>query len=396
MALTTDQRIAELAEALRKIHGSVFIRKESSGTHLTMACPKCLAAYGRRELKSRHLQINVDKLFGIGQHADRFLPQKRDSARSKGYAQCMKEHGPFSLDEMLGWPPLEERGIENIYPQMVVNGGDKRYLVPDDKGAMIPDHPGKVTPLTALPHDHPALVYLRQRDYDPVKLYYQFRASWCFEESPEGEQFNRWYRKHGYGWKSTPQGRIIFYSDILGTQVCWQGRYLEIEHEGRPLLWHPYRERWEERPPWQPKEGPVKYVTASGALRNNQLCGYDAVRLALSARQDGTRNICVLTEGPMDAARFPERGMAVLGKHLSQAQALILRPHFNKFILAFDADAAGADACNRSKELLESMGARTVNFFTPEEQASNGKMDVGMLGYAACEERLKKLIFELQ
>lgn len=395
MALTPAQRVQELVDALSRIHGRVDVRKESSGMHLMMACPKCLAAYGRRELKSRHLQLNVDKLLGTGQHADRFLPGKRDKMKSQGYAQCMKEHGPFSLDEMLGWPTLEERGIDNVAPQMVVHAAGKRYLVPDDKGNMIPDHPGKVIPLTALPYEHPALLYLRQRDYDPVKLYYQFRASWCEVESPEGEQYNRWYRKHGYEWKSTPQGRIIFYSDVCGIQVCWQARYLEIEHEGQKLLWHPYRQRWETRPPWPEKEGPIKYATASGALRNNQLCGFDAVRLALSAKQDGTHKTCVLTEGPLDAARFPERGMALLGKNLSQSQALLLRPFFNKFVLAFDADDAGAEARDKAKALLESMGARVVNFFRDHEYNSGSKVDVGMLGYTACEERLKHLLLEL-
>jgi hypothetical protein len=256
---------------------------------------------------------------------------------------------------------------------------------------MIPDHPGKTTPITALPHTHPVLEYLRYRDYDPILLHAQFRAAWCYEEAPEGEQYNRWYRKHGYGWKSTPQGRIIFYSDVAGTQACWQGRYLEIERDGQTLLWHPYNEAWTPRPPWPNKEGPVKYTTASGALRNNQLCGYDAAVLAMSARSEEHKT-CVLTEGPLDAARFPERGIAILGKSLSDAQALLVALKFKRAVLAFDADSAGASACVKATETLHHYGVQTMNFFTKEEQQSDSKIDAGMLGYQVCEERLKVLL----
>ena len=390
--ISTEELINNLARELSLIHGEVHIRHESSGTHLAMACPKCLAEYGRRELRSRHLQINVDKYFGLGEHTERWKPAFRDAEKKKGYAQCMKEHGAFSMAQIRSYPPLEARGIMNHAPIRVVDGG-KRYLVPDEKGNMIPDHPGQVIPITNLPYAHPALLYLRYRDYDPALLYKQFRASWCVKEAPEGEQYFRWYRSHEGGWKSTPQGRIIFYSDVLGTQVCWQGRYLEIPYEERKLVWHPYRERWEEIP-WQDKKGPIKYNTATGALRNNQLCGYDNAIQYLATRPDEIPT-AVLTEGPLDAGRFPTRGIAILGKSMSQEQILLFGLKFRRAILAFDADKPGALACETVKKQLASQNIKTVNFFTPEEQAQDGKQDVGELGYAACGQRLPELLKQL-
>lgn len=384
--------ITNLAQELSLIHGDVHIRHEASGTHLAMACPLCLQSYGARELRSRHLQINADKYFGLGQHNDRWKPTFRDQEKKKGYAQCMKEHGSFSMMQIRSYPPLDERGFKNTRSVRVVDGG-RRYLIPDGRGGLIPDHPGQVIPLTQLPYSHPALQYLRYRDYDPTLLVRQFRAAWCTKEAPEGDEFFRWYRKHGQGWKSTPQGRIIFFSDVNNQQVCWQGRYLEMPHDGQLLVWHPYRERWEERPPWPDKEGPVKYNTASGSLRNFQLCGYDQVVLAMSARQESCPT-CVLTEGPLDAARFPDRGLAVLGKSMSDAQALLVGLRFKRAILAFDADRPGADACVRVARTLAERGIRTINFFTPEEQAEDGKVDVGQLGYRACEERLQQLLMQ--
>ncbi len=391
--ITVDQRIQTLAEALAKVHGPVNIRRESGGVHLMVACPLCLAQYGRRELRSKHLQINVDKMLGLGDHQMRFLRQ--DNGKKKGYAQCMKEHGPMSWDQIMGWPTLEERGVDNIIPMVVNSASGDRYLIPDDRGNMIPDHPGTVTPLTSLPYDHPALCYLRYRDYDPVLLYQQFRASWCTKEAPEGEEYRRWYRKHGDGWKSTPQGRIVFYSDVAGIQACWQARYLEMPIEGELRLWHPYRQQWEPRPAfWAPKEGPVKYVTATGALRNSQLCGFDNAVLHIDALQESYPT-CVLTEGPLDAARFPERGMAVLGKYLSPLQAQLIATRFRRVILAFDTDEAGREAAEHAKNELSLHAIKTLNFFRAEEYGDT-KTDVGMLTYQVCRERIKQLIEEFE
>ena len=390
--MSDEERIEELAKAITAIHGRPRPSRESSGFHLAIPCPLCLQEYGAREMKSKHLQINADKLLGLGRFKNMFISGARDQIKKKGYAQCMKDakHGSFTIDQILGYPTLEERGYQGYRPEIKITGNQDRYLIPDYKGNLIPDHPGKITPITQLPHAHPALDFLRYRDYDPVKLVQQFRAAWCYEEAPEGEQYRRWYRKHDEGWKSTPQGRIIFFSDVAKVQSCWQGRYLEIKHEGQTLVWHPYRERWEHRPNWPKGEEPVKYNTAPGSLRNSQLCGFDHV-VACASLLPRKQRVCVLTEGPLDAARFPEKGMAVLGKNLSDVQAILIKLHFDKVVLAFDADEYGAAACEKAARTLDHYSIQHVNFFSPEEQQSPDKMDVGELGYLNCEERLKQL-----
>lgn len=388
---TDDERIQNLAKSLAAIHGPVLIRREEHGIHICMACPECLENVGPRELRSRHLQINAEKYLNIGPYANRFLPQNRDRKKMKGYAQCMKEHGAFSFAKIMSYKPIAERCGAQLSPILVADGSAQRYLVPDGKGNMIPDHPGVTTPLTALKTGHPALDYLESRGYDPILLHRQFGATWCSKEAPEGDEFNRWYRWHADGWKSTPQGRIIFYSFVAGVQVCWQGRYLEMEHEEKKYVWHPYEEAWTERPEWERGDEPIKYNTGAGCWRNRQLCGYDAVCQAAEARAEAFP-VCVLTEGPLDAARFPERGMAVLGKNLSEAQTLLLAAKFRGVVLAFDADIHGAGACETAAKTLSQYGIKTCKFFTEEEEKSENKIDVGMLGYAVCADRLNALL----
>lgn len=390
--VSDNKLIQTVADQLSAVHGTVVLRHEASGAHLYMACPRCLDAYGRRELKSKHLAFNVEKYLNIGRYADSFSPGKRESKKGKGYAQCMKEHGRYTFVELVNWKPtVVERGFETLSPVMVTDAGSSRYLVPDQNNVMIPDHPGKVISITNLPHTHPAMEYLESRDYDPVLLYQQFRASWCVEEAPEGKQYNRWYRSHPGGWKSTPKGRIIFYSMVHGVQLCWQGRYLEMEHESGRYVWHPYTEQWELRPEWEKGEEPHKYLTATAALRNQQLCGYDAVCAASAARGD-VNPVCVITEGPLDAARFPGHGLAVLGKSLSDYQALLVAARFRRAVIAFDADQWGEEATVKAEATLRDNGIRTERFFTPEEYRSDGKIDAGKMGYAACAERLHMII----
>lgn len=395
--MTDGQRVEELAKAIAAIHGNPRVTHESSGLHLAVPCPLCLKEYGEREIKSKHLQLNADKLLGLGRYKNRFMPSAQERMKKKGYAQCMKDttHGSFTIDQILGYPTLEERGYTAYRPAIQISNNQERYLIPDFRGNMIPDHPGKTIPLTQLPHAHPALDFIRYRDYDPVKLVQQFRAAWCYEEAPEGKEFRRGYRRHEEGWKTTPQGRVIFYSDVAKVQSCWQGRYLEIKHEGQLLVWHPYRQCWEPRPNWPKGEEPAKYNTATGALRNAQLCGYDNA-VAFSKLLPKHQRVAVLTEGPLDAARFPDRGMAVLGKNLSDVQAVLLRMHFDRVILAFDADEYGAAACVKAAKTLDYYNIQHVNFFTPEEQQSPDKVDVGELGYVACEERLQQLMLRFE
>ena len=105
---------------------------------------------------------------------------------------------------------------------------------------------------------------------------------------------------------------------------------------------------------------------------------------------------CVLTEGPLDAARFPGHGLAVLGKYLSEIQALLVAAEFQRAILAFDGDKAGREACTAAEILLWSRGVQTRRLFQPHEgQDDNGngpKLDPGGITYDAAKSRIYQLL----
>lgn len=386
--MTHMDRVTAVAERLAERHGKVVIRKEKNGIHLYMASPEALEEDGKRELGKRHLALNVEKALRLGRFADKY------DGRPTG--MCMKYKTRYQLEDLLTWPTLEERNITTTGKGTVHSAAEDRYLITDDKGNQIPDHPGVVTLIGSLNHKHAAREYLEYRDYDPYLLEAQFRTSFCTQEAPPGKEFNRWYREHAAGWKSTPQGRLIFHCDMCNVQVGWQGRYLEIVEGEDPNIsirvWHPYNERWEYRvldgePAWpyedvEDRWPPIKYQTAPGSLRNSTLCGFDhAVRMAKARSRE--LSTCLLGEGPLDAGRFPQHGIALLGKYLSEAQALIVSAWFKRVVLAFDTDESGRELTDNAQKLLESKGVDVSRMST-----EGLVKDVGELTYSDGQDRL--------
>jgi hypothetical protein len=168
----------------------------------------------------------------------------------------------------------------------------------------------------------------------------------------------------------------------------------EIPYIGK-FVFHPYKQTWLPRPGWNKGEDPVKYITAPGSERNSQLCGFDHVCTVAQAL-DGREAYCVLTEGPLDAARFPNHGIAVLGKYLSDTQALLVAARFRRAILAFDADKAGREACVAAELTLKLVGVDTRRLFRPDEgqdDLGNGpKMDPGGLTYEDAQMRVQRIL----
>lgn len=384
----------ELCKKLGAIHGTVVRRHEKSGEQAYMACPNCLAEYGDRELTSRHLAINLDKFFDPARTR---VSSGKDgkSSGTKGYAQCMKSGDRFTVGDLLNnYPTLEERGIRNHSPKLVVEAGGTRYLVPDGNGNLVPDAPGLCTPLNQLGHGHPAIQYCLSRNFDPSLLYAQFGAAWCYKESPEGEHFgNRFWRKHADGWKSTPQGRIIFFTRCSGVVLGWQARYLEMKEElpdgsRRTWVWHPYREAWELEPVWDGRKAPVKYITAPGSLKSLAIAGYDNAVAQAKVREIKSP-YCLLTEGPLDAARDPAFGLPVFGKTVSEAQALLISIRFRRAILGFDTDVHGRKACEQAERVLGRLGVRTARFF---EDGTDVKHDLGEMTYEDVATRVATIL----
>jgi hypothetical protein len=338
--LTTEQM--NLAKELMMCHGTIRVTREANGLHFYLACPTCLKEEGEDELWKMHLAVNVDRY--LNGHT--------------GAAMCMKCRQTFMIDQLTMWPPLEKRGYERgpakIVDQKMI---DVDFLEPDSKGRMVPKGPGETVPLSQLPPDHPALLYLHSRQFSAADLEHQFNASFCWKQREDMK-----YRKLLGGFRATPQNRIIF--EILqdGVRVGWQARILEMEHEQTLFYYHPYKDTWVEvkcrnnvTGGWDPLEGwqdwdPSKWIMSHGAKRNSCLMGYDAAR-AFNAARPGKRRWCFITEGPLDAARLGPPALAVCGKYCSEEQAALLADAFDTLIVVPDRDEAGsklpAGVCER-------------------------------------------------
>lgn len=373
----------DLARELSLIHGKVTIARESSGVHFYMASPACLTGDGRVELYKRHLAINVDKYL-------------RDGKRR--CALCMKTNTPYEIDELLRMPPLVERGIADAPRTALVQEAQLApdQLEPDDQGRMIPKGPGKMVPVFKLPPEHPARIYLAYRGFDAVKLYQQFRLSWCIRERSDTH-----YRELDSGFSATPQGRLVFYVDMLGRNHGWQARIPELpSQDGTQLLWwHPYNENWfpvkqrkTEQDKWEPLEHTAKlckdmpkYLFGKGQARNQVLMGLDA---ALAWNRGRKLTTCVLVEGPFDAARPGPPGIATLGKFISEFQIDLLVRHFQRMIYVADNDQAGTMAREKLADRMQSHPHVAVYFLSP-----SGK-DLGDTPEAEAKAMLANLLNE--
>ena len=361
------QEVISLAQAMIRVHSRIHFAPENKGLQLYFPCPACLQEDGIKEVNSRHASINVDRYRFLG----RFINLRGTYNSDSVSCSCMKCRTRFKVSELLMMPTLEERGIPNVKPTEKIEVRT-RHLIDDGNGNMIPDHPGLVVPLNTLPPNHPAVEYLRNRNYDIDDMVRRFRASYCYQEAPEDKALHRWYKKMPGGFKDTPQGRIVFYADINGVQVAWQARIIDkVEADSLHWYWHPYEGRWvlvrmavgvtpEGKPKWQlvapfnadvPVWKPSKYRTAQDASRNQIVFGLDA---ALEwNREHGLENnrIGVLGEGPLDAARFGP-GMAMLGKFLSDNQAQLLAKYFKRVIWIGDNDPVGVQCSIKVRETL--------------------------------------------
>jgi DNA primase len=84
-----------------------------------------------------------------------------------------------------------------------------------------------------------------------------------------------------------------------------------------------------------------KYRTATGSQRNRTCLGLDAaVRWNMKNNRD-LNKVCVLCEGPLDAARLGAPAIAMLGKTISHEQAKLILNNFDKVAYVADKDEAG-------------------------------------------------------
>lgn len=379
---TAPSAVMELAQKLKTKHGDIRIAREKSGWHLYCASPVCLEQMGKIELVKKHLAINAEKYLAIGKFA-----RQRGTYNQDMVAQCMKTGVWYAMSDLMQMPPLSARGISEKVQSSVTVTDTSKSLVRDANGNLVPDKPGVTVPLSSLPAEHPAIQYLVRRGYSIPAIEAQFAADFCVQEAPQSEELNRWYRKGPDGLYDTPQNRIIFYVDVNGVRKGWQARYIETEHAGFKYIFHPYRSEWV-AVSWKNPENKwvllpgyeslnlSKYKTAFGASRNEIVMGFDAA-VRWNAEAGKTRRVCVVSEGPLDAARIGPPGLAIMGKSLSDNQAKLIADTFRRVVIVADNDKVGQEAKIKMVAALSEYVRDMVTVDVPAKYKDLGEMPAG-------------------
>ena len=380
----TPPEVLVFAQRIQAIHGAVRVCHEASGWHIYCASPICLERHGAIELVKKHLAINADKYLGLGKYAN-----QRGTRNQDNVSRCMKTSTSYRVSDLLKMPPIDQRGFSKYDHGTVTVTDTRNSLVEDEKGNLIPDVPGDTVPLSSLPADHPARIYLAQRQYRIEDLEQQFSAAFCTKEAPESSDKGRFYKRFAGGFRDTPQNRIILFGYAMGVRKIWQARYIELADATHRYILHPYSNELVavsqrgEGGRWQPMPGytkdvfdPAKYKTAFGGKRNETVMGFDAAVAWNEVRGRSRQNsVVAITEGPLDAARLFPYGpaVAVLGKHMSHNQAALLCSKFGKFVLVGQNDDASQ---------LEAMPkwVFALNEFNPEIKHSPVPTDVKDVG----------------
>lgn len=424
------RRWAERITTAQGCHG--VLAKEKSGYHLYIPCPECLLTHGRRELDDPKYSINLTMLAekqGTPKRrtaVDIMLSMELEKKKEFGSSICMRtrsERTPhrFSIEQLLDMSTITERHPD-IRTRASIAGAvgsadiEEMWEVDPISGKKVPPPPGEVVKLSALPPTHPAVLYLRGRDYDIAALENQFNCAFCLRQYP-GEAKKIFYRKMPGGWRDTPQHRIVFYSMIGGAPLTWQARVIEKLSEDKlmKLMLHPYaggygrgvavkemtaqlrrasasdedvldiiedeggcwgylwsrthvRANTHPDSPWIPvapfdelfedtlRFKPSKYRTAKYSTR--QMMGWDAALTRAAQDQDPIKWL-VLCEGPLDAARVGPGGVALIGSSISPENAAKVTANFHVVFSGLDNDRAGVNATESVRKVLTSSQGKT-------------------------------------
>lgn len=423
------KEISNMADRIAKQQNcKVTLSKETSGYHLYLPCPACLHTHKKDEIRDPKYAINLSKYFGIGDEFQHLNHQASQAFNPVNMAYndavsdetnlktgiCMRtwqspEPHRFPVDVLLAMDTITARHPDINTSYRVINGADgeerESHWEPDPvTGEQCPPPAGDITPILGLAPDHPARWYLETyRKFDLQRLTDMFRCGFCTKEFPEGRH-RIWYRKFPGGWKDTPQHRVIFHSLHKDTPLTWQGRYPEyISKDGlnkyglhpynTPLEWTLLATRatavqaWMPVPPFDEvdedghlKFDPSKYKTAKHSGR--ELMGWDSA--IAQANQDEIR-WCVLTEGPLDAARIGPGALCIMGKSLSQENAAKIASNFHLVLTAFDNDRSGREATEKiSAQLFGSKTRDSTIVFVGAIVIPDGK-DFGEMDQATAD-----------
>ncbi len=182
--------------------------------------------------------------------------------------------------------------------------------------------PGAMISLPNLPADHPAIMYLRSRGFDPHILAERYGIQWCERAKPGFRQ---------------AEHRIIIPVFKDGVMVGWQGR-------------------WPGELDWK-KTGILKYYTSPHMPRRMLIYNGD---LAM------TRHFLVIVEGPMSAWPLYPVGCASMGKSLSYYQILNLSEYGKSHSIVVLLDPDAREEANKLTERLKKVSSHVANVVLPD------------------------------
>jgi hypothetical protein len=273
---------------------------------LTMNCPFCVLKNPRNPDTRQRCWIS--HLWGV--------PDANGDQR-------WREIHCYHNDCFADWDCIRRLRSE-VYTDRLLAQGNKmqEFMEQGEQPQPMPEettYPGVCVPLDELPPDHPAVTYLRSRNFDPAYLTQQYGVRYCLQTTEE---------------YPACLGRLIIPIYMDGKMRTWQGRYIGDVPKGSRI---------------------PKYVNQPRASKSRMLYGHDA---ALAAP------FVTITEGVTNVWRLGSGAVAALGKHVSLAQYDLLRK-WRAAIIALD-----PDAYYQSEDTYAKLGKMipTVRVLLPEGQ----------------------------
>lgn len=259
----------QIQKALSAKFGRTTVTSGGNGTEVLIDCPFC-----------DHHKLSVNT--------------------TKGVWQCWHCQETGTLSRLLG-------------RQIVVEPSQRKKPVKTNVGY---NSPGVLIPLDELPEEHEAILYVKNRKFNPKLLSETFGISYCSKGNSYG------------GGVFNTTGTLIIPIYEAGKLIAWQSRLLYNPDSVKPGEESAYG--WVFDTECQKYKTPPKYFTSPGYKKGEHLFNYD------NASKFG---FVVVTEGAFDAMRVGKCAIATFGKGISDTQVQMLRDTWKVVILLLDPDA---------------------------------------------------------
>jgi hypothetical protein len=339
--LTKEQQVMITRLLQKHFTGKLHISRSSQDIELSIPDPNLLVIDGPKELYSKHLYVNITKV----------SKENSDITKNPMACCCIKTMKFYSIDDLLNMKPIRDREeIKWNKDRYLTRIKDQTLILPDvnlddlnsDTSFLDQDSkiitPGSSIPITELPKNHPALIYLKSRGFtDLVSLQKQFNTRFCTEENPRFKHiFGRDDEQSIANFNPlsffTPQGRIIFSAMMNGKERLWQARVIETQildskyyyvymgYNNPETKWVKianYDKNLETFKTLSSINNNVikrKYIIAPGAKSSECLMGFDA---AIEWNNENNipedNRIIGICEGVLDAARLGPPFCSIMG-----------------------------------------------------------------------------------